>query len=78
MAISSRESMADAKTATEPEAIPIVSLTINNIVATEDETTVAFFWDDICFSKGVPIVLIDKDYNMQRVRHALPLENMKI
>ena len=54
-AISSSESMAEASTATEPEAIPMVSFTNTSTVATELETIVAFFCGDICVFKKDPV-----------------------
>ena len=53
-AISSSESMAEASTATDPLAIPIVSFTKTSSVATVVETTVALFWGDICVLKKYP------------------------
>ena len=57
-AISSSESMAEARTATEPLATPMISLTKTNTVATELETIVAFFCGDICTFKKDPVGLI--------------------
>ncbi len=47
--------MAEAITATEPEAIPIMSLTNTSTVATELDTIVAFFCGDICVFKKNPV-----------------------
>lgn len=43
MAISSKESIADAKIATEPLMIPVISLMIKREKATADATRAAFF-----------------------------------
>lgn len=48
MRVSSSESMAEAKTATEPDTTPIVNFRMVKMVATLLATTVAFFAGDIC------------------------------
>jgi len=62
--------MADASTATEPEAIPMISFTNTSTVATELETMVAFFCGDICFFKKDPVGWDYEDYNMRRLKEA--------
>jgi len=54
--------MAEASTATEPLAIPMISFTNTSTVATELDTIVAFFCGDICVFKKNPVGLMCQLY----------------